>query len=107
MDRDADHPFPWFSSNDPVPAVDPADLRSMGAMQLPLTNASGQSTAMSIHLYERACSPGADVHAVLYRVWMLQMLAGPMNILSPWRRDGELADAVFEVAAGSLWRECL
>src|SRR5438445_2186729 len=30
---------------------------------------------------------------------MLQMLAGPLGLLSPWLRDGELADVVFQVAA--------
>ena len=91
--------FPWFASNDPVPAVDPADLRSMWAMQRPAANASGQASVTSIHLFEQVCSPGADVQAVQYRVWMLQFLAGPLGMLSAWLRDGELADAVFEVAA--------
>ena len=61
-------------------------------------NSLRQSTAMSIHLYERACSPGADVQAVWYRISMLHALAG-LGMLSPWLRDGEPVDAVFQVAA--------
>ena len=107
MDGNADNPFPWFTSNDPVPAVSLADLRSMWAMHGPAANAnaSGQSTATDICLFEHVCRPGADVQAVLYRVWMLWMLAGPMNMLSPWLRDGELADAVFEVCGGVPYGE--
>ncbi len=88
----------WFASNEPVPAVAPADLRSIWTMRG--ANPSGQSTATDMHAFERICSPGADLQAVLYRVWMLQMLAGTMGmLLSPWLRNGELADAVFRVAA--------
>lgn len=56
-------------------------------------------TATSIHLFEQVCSPGADVQAVWYRLSMLQMLPGPLGVLSPWLRDGEPVDAVFKVAA--------
>lgn len=64
-------------------------------------NVSGQ-VATDVRLLERACSPGADVQAAWYRLsmlQMLQMLAGPLGVLSPWLRDSELADAVFKVAA--------
>ena len=56
-------------------------------------------TATSIRLLEHVCSPGADVQVVVYRVWMLQVLAGPMGMLAPWLRDGEPTDAAFQVAA--------
>ena len=98
MDRDTDHPFPWFTSNEPVPGVDPADLRSMWAMQRDIqANVSGQ-VATDVRLLERACSPGADVQATWYRLSMLQMV-GLLGMLSRWLHDGELADAVFKVAA--------
>jgi len=90
----------WFVSDDPVAAVDPADLRSVWTMGRNVqANAPGQQTAIRIGCFERACSPGADTQAVWYRVAMLQMLAGPLGLLSPWLRDGELADVVFQVAA--------
>lgn len=91
--------FSWFTSDDAVPAVDPVDLRSMWAMQRDVqARASGQ-VATDVRLFERACSPGADVQAVWYRLSMLCLLGGPMGMLSPWLRNGELADAVFQVAA--------
>src|SRR3989442_7827248 len=90
----------WFVSDDPVAAVDPADLRSVWTMGRTVqATAPGQQTAISTGCFERACSPGADTQAVWYRVAMLQMLAGPLGLLSPWLRDGELADVVFQVAA--------
>jgi hypothetical protein len=71
----------------------------MWAMQRDLqARASGQ-VATDVRLFERACSPGADVQAVWYRLWMLWILGGPMGMLSPWLRNGELADTVFQVAA--------
>ena len=88
--------FSRFTTNDPVAAVDPADLRSIWAMQHRAANPSGQPTATDIRLFEHVCSPGADVQSVLYRAWMLRSLAG---MLLPWVRDGVLADAVFKVGA--------
>lgn len=99
MDGNADNPFPWFSSNDPVPGVDPADLRSMWMMQRGIQASVSGQVATDVRLFERACSPGADVQAIWYRLSMLQMLPGPLGVLSPWLRDSELADAVFKVAA--------
>jgi hypothetical protein len=61
--------------------------------------APNQQMALSIQLYERACSAGADIQAVWHRAAMLQLLAGPIGLLSRWLRDGELDDAVIRVAA--------
>lgn len=60
-------------------------------------NVSGQ-VATDVRLLERACSPGADVQAAWYRLSMLQMV-GLLRMLSRWLHDGELADALFKVAA--------
>lgn len=90
----------WFTSDDPVPAVDPADLRGVWTMGHDVhANIPGQQGAIDIRLFESACSPGADTQAVWYRVAMLQMLAGPLGLLSRWLHDGEPADVVFQVAA--------
>jgi hypothetical protein len=54
--------------------------------------APNQQFAMDIRCFERACGgPGANLQAVWFRSSMLQLLAGPLH-------DGELADAVCEVA---------
>ena len=62
-------------------------------------HAPNQTGSIDIRLYQRACSPGAEVGAVWYRVSMLQLLAGPIGLLTPWLHDGELPDAVFNLAA--------
>jgi len=58
-----------------------------------------QTGSISIGLYQQACRPGADVAAVWYRVSMLHLLVGPIGLLTPWLHDGELPDAVFNLAA--------
>jgi hypothetical protein len=92
-----------------VPAVAPADLKAVRAMTRDVQVATrGQAGMMDIELYRRACSPGADVGAVWYRASMLgllQMLPQvspemfPESPLTPWMHDGELDDAVIQVAA--------
>ena len=91
------------SETGPVPAVDPADLKSVWAIQTDSeTLASGEHFAIGVDLYERACSPGADVRAVFIRVSMLQMLKSMSEsggVISPWLHHGKPDDAVFKVAA--------
>jgi hypothetical protein len=69
---------------------------------------AGQSVGIDSRAYENACSPGADVDAVCYRASMLGLLEmlpqmSPQMFsespLTPWMHDGELDDAVFQVAA--------
>jgi len=62
-------------------------------------NHPNEGVAIDMDFYQRACSPGADSDAVWYRASMLQLLAVPVGLLTPWLHDGELADAVFQVAA--------
>jgi hypothetical protein len=89
-----------FSTDDAVAAVDPADLHNVWAMQREAqVNYPNQGIAIDMDFYQRACGPGADTDAVWYRVSMLHLLAGPVGLLTPWLHDGELADAVFQVAA--------
>jgi hypothetical protein len=85
-----------------VTAVNPDDLRNVWKMMRDLhaRDLEGQSGSISGGLYEGACSPGANVVAVWYRasiLGVLQMLPG--NPLTPWSREGELDDAVFQIAA--------
>jgi hypothetical protein len=62
-------------------------------------NHPNEGVAIGMDFYQRACSPGADTDAVWYRASMLQLLAGPVGLLTPWLHEGELPDAVFQVAA--------
>jgi hypothetical protein len=84
-------------NDDALPTVDPADLQNVWAMLcLFPAQAAGQAGSDDITLYERVCSPGADVNAVWFRASMLQVFAGK---LVPWTQNGELDDVVFQVAA--------
>jgi len=60
-----------------VPAVDPEDLKRAWNVKLPWTQDS----------HKDACSPGADVAAVVRRRHMIDMLVG-FTLLAPWTRDG-------------------
>jgi len=95
------HDFFGARGND-VAAVNPDDLRNIWTMMrdLQARAQAGQSESISGGLYERACSPGANVLAVWYRasiLGVLQMLPG--SPLTPWSHGGELDDAVFQIAA--------
>jgi hypothetical protein len=58
----------------------------------------GQSTAISVELYKRACSPGANVGAVWFRASLVGLLER-LGMLAPWMQEGVISDAVFKVAA--------
>ena len=98
---DGDHlPFPqFFTGGGAVPEVDPADLESVlelcGGVQPP----EDRPKATGWSVCEQVCSPGADVLSVCYRAGMLQLLCGPLDLLSPWLHDGVLDKAVIRVAA--------
>jgi hypothetical protein len=63
------------SENDPVPSVDPADLKSVWTTQTDSpTLAAGEQFAINVDLYRRVCSPGADVRAVFIRESMMRVL---------------------------------
>jgi hypothetical protein len=64
------HPFgenPFGESPEGlIPVVHPADLRSVWEMQREVQACRpGQHTSISAEFYKRACSPGANVGAVL------------------------------------------
>ena len=85
-----------------VAAVNPNDLRNVWTMMrdLQARAQAGQSGSISSGLYERACSSGANVLAVWYRASILGVLQTlPGNPLTPWSHEGELDDAVFQIAA--------
>jgi hypothetical protein len=91
------------SENGPVPAVDPADLRRVWAVQNDLQAlAPEEQFEMGFDLYKRACSPGADVRAVFARVSALRklkLMSASGGLISAWLHHGEPDDAVFRVVA--------
>jgi hypothetical protein len=91
---------------DTVPPVDPADVKNVWLMQEDVLAAyppqPEQQPTLSISLYERACSPGANVYAVFLRVSILrvlQMLNGRHGVSLPRLHDGVPDDAVFRATA--------
>ena len=86
-----------------VPAVDPADLRSVWAMQNDFQSvAPGGRCAIDADLCKRDCSPGTDVRAVFIRASILRklkLLSESGGLISPWLHRGEPDDAVFKVVA--------
>ncbi len=98
---ETDVPNFWRSKGD-VAAVDPADLKAVcGFMREAQARApAGQQTSIDGRAFGNVCSPGADAMAVWYRASMLgllQMMQG--DLLMPWLHNGELDDAVIQVAA--------
>ena len=87
----------------PVPAVDPGDLRSVWVMHNDLQAlAPGEQLAIGPDSFDRACSPEADVRAVLIRASILRKLkltSESGGLISPWLHHGEPDDAVFKVVA--------
>src|SRR5258708_9787366 len=95
------HDFFGARGND-VAAVNPDDLRNVWTMMRDLEahTLAGQSGSISSGLYESACSPGANVLAVWYRASILGVLQTlPGNPLTPGSHEGDLDDAVFQMAA--------
>jgi hypothetical protein len=84
----------WNSLPEPVPTVDPADLRKVWVIMIE----SPDTRATCINVFESACSQGANVLAVWYRAAILE-LCERLGLLSRWLRDGHLDDAVINVAA--------
>jgi hypothetical protein len=99
---DHDHPPvpPLFTEGGAVAEVDPVDLESVLQLCGGIQPAPGnRERATGQDLFAQLCSPGADVRAVSYRAAMLQLMGGPLNLLSPWLHDGILDKAVIQVAA--------
>lgn len=86
------------TTDGPIPPVNPEDLRSVWEMQRDSSSRVPRQAAVSVEFYKRACSHGADVGAVWYRVSQLGVLQ-MLGLLGPWIKDGVPTDAVFKVAA--------
>jgi hypothetical protein len=82
-----------------IPSVNPADLRSVCAVQRDVRSRfPGQQILMADDAWEHACSPGADLFAIWYRIAILEMVT-EQGLLSHWLHNGELEEAVFKVLA--------
>ena len=91
-----------LSENEPVAAGPPADLKKLSAMYDDVQARFPGQHSISGDLLKSACSPGADVRAVFFRVSMLrmlEMLSASGGLISCWLHDGKPDDAVFKAVA--------
>jgi len=89
---DTDIPkFKTYAEGEPIPPVDPEDLRRRWHIKIPWTSEALQA----------AWSHEADSSAVSSRYGMLRMLIDLNHgqLLAPWHDGKELNDAVFRIAA--------
>ena len=105
LEEDAVPPSFGGKPGEPVPQVDPEDLKK--CWQLSHEHPEKQA-AIGMCLLEAVCKPGADVQAVSYRAMLLALVLMPLaeghpsiagEKLAPWVKDGFLDDVVFGAAA--------
>jgi hypothetical protein len=99
-----DWPPPIFDGIpiDPVPPVDPADLKAAWRVHRELAGKVGPDGRIWLgsRPFVEACSPGANALAASYRCMILILVHGVTDdAVAPWKRNGELDEAVFKVAA--------
>ena len=95
--------LPWLTNN-PIPAANPADLKTLWKLQKDLEARYGrQGVIMGVGLDQQGVlSPGANFGDVFYRLsWLrhLQILSEAGHLSFPWIHDGEPDDAVFKALA--------
>jgi len=94
---------PSFVGNagEPVPEVDPQDLKTLWQLgrDLRARHPAGQH-AIGFDLKKGICKPGANVQAASYRLGMIGMLSQfAQGQLAPWIKDEQVSDAVFQTMA--------
>ena len=85
----------------PVPIVHPEDLKAVWQVYREIElQRPGQRVGVCMSVIERACKPGANVQAVVYRTMMLQLIRhlAPEQLV-PWMKKGDVDEEVFRVAA--------
>jgi len=96
-------PPPFFegSPGEPVPEVDPEDLKTLWQEQQEIeARHPGKQVAIGRGLAEQICRPGADIPALGYRVsmlWLLSQIA--KERFAVFAKDGQPIDAAFRAAA--------
>src|SRR5579862_5878204 len=85
------HNFKTYAEGEPVPPVDPAELKRRWKIEIPWTREA----------LEAAWQLAADISAGSNRDGMIRMLVryNQGHLLAPWRHGEELHEAVFRIAA--------
>jgi hypothetical protein len=93
---DTDIPnFKTYAEGEPIPSVDPEDIKRFWHVKPPWRHGND---------VQSACSPGADVAAVFRRWAMIDTLT-IYKLLTPWQHGEDLDDGVFRIAATFPLRE--
>ena len=103
LDRELQEP-PRFGGKpgEPVPAVDPEDVKTVWQIGRDAQAHAGKNVAVGADLMKRACKPGANIEAVTYRswlIWLTEQIAPEQ--LARFTRESQPDDAVFR-AAGKI-----
>jgi len=100
----SDHPekAPLFGGmpGEPVPKVDPEDLKILWRTQQEAEARAGRQVALGKDLAQQICKTGADIQALGYRVnllWLLSQIAPTQ--FAAFLKDGQPIDAAFRAAA--------
>jgi hypothetical protein len=93
--------MPWLKDpNNPVPTVDPADIKSLWQQSKDLeAQPRAPGTMLMINHNAVACSPGANIASVVHRLGMLELANKAMGLNFPVTLDGKPTDAVFKAFA--------
>lgn len=94
-------PFFGGKAGEPVPQVDPADVKAVWAIYQDVARKHpGEQVGVGTEFIKASCRPGADVSAVVFRTGMLRILvAHAQEQLAPWMNNEELSDALFRATA--------
>lgn len=85
---------------EPVPEVDPEDLKALWQQQQEVQAMHPGQHATGIDVMKAVCKPGANVKAVWYRMSMFGLLTmAAKEQTSPWIKGGEPLDVVFRIIA--------
>ena len=86
---------------DPVPEVDPQDIKAVWREARDLqARHPGQNVFIGIEVIEKICRPGVNTRAIWFRmsmIWILDLVAPDRT--SAWMKEGEPADTVFQTIA--------
>jgi hypothetical protein len=97
-----DHQLFGGNPGEPVPTVDMEDLKSVWTRYRDIESAHPELKTAGVEstLIKAICSAGADIHAVMYRLWMLGFLEMiPGNLLGKWKENKRFDDTVFKIIA--------
>jgi hypothetical protein len=90
-------------AGEPVSTVDPKDVKAVWERFCEFERESpGRPGAVGIEIFKAACSPGANIQAIIHRTQMLWVVqhCSP-EALAPWTKDARFDDGLPRHRGGS------